>query len=86
VTVSVITPCQTLAEWTFKGPERLSIGLMLPPGQTSIDATIRVSRTWQPSGWGEADTRNLGVGVSADSVQSQERARSAHIPLDLTPC
>ena len=86
VTVAVTTPCQTLVEWTFKGPERLSIGLTLPPGQTSIDARIRVSRTWQPSGWGEADTRNLGVGVSADSVQSPERARSTHIPLDLTPC
>jgi hypothetical protein len=86
VTVSVTTPCQTLLEWTFTGPERLSLGLMLPAGQTSIDATIRVSRTWQPSATGDPDTRNLGVGVSADAVQSPERARSAHIPLDLAPC
>jgi hypothetical protein len=86
VTVSVTTPCQTLVEWTFKGPERLSLGLTLPPGQTSIEATVRVSRTWQPSAFGHPDTRNLGVGVSADSVQSQERARSAQIPLDLAPC
>ena len=77
---------QTLVEWTFKGPERLSLGLTLPPGQPSIDATVRVSRTWQPSTIGDPDTTNLGVGVSADSVQSQERARSAQIPLDLAPC
>jgi hypothetical protein len=41
----------------------MSVGMALPEGQRTLEATIRVSRTWTP---GEADDRRLGVGIVAD--------------------
>ena len=86
VTVTVATPCQTLLEQSLTDPERVTIGLFVPDGLSSVDATVRVSRTWQPSAYGEADSRRLGVGITADSVADPDRVGSRGIALHLKPC
>jgi len=86
VRVSIATPCGPLVERELATPSRLSIGVVLPEGQQALDATIRVSRTWQPASMGEADRRQLGVGIAADSVASRELAMATHVPVELGPC
>lgn len=76
VRVTVTTPCQVLFDeplgtngGTNRGTDREAhLGLEIPEGLRTIDATVRVSRTWQPSAFGGDDTRRLGVGLAARFV------------------
>ena len=86
VRVTISTPCGELAVPELTDPERLSIGIVLPEGQRTLDVTVRVSRTWQPSGRGEADRRHLGVGIAADSVATGELAAATDVPVELGAC
>jgi hypothetical protein len=86
VRVTITTPCGLLVEHVLTSPERRSIGITLPEGQTTLDATIRVSRTFQPSTQGGGDSRRIGVGISAGSVASGEMAQATHVPVDLKGC
>jgi hypothetical protein len=86
VHVTVTTPCGTLFDQALDGRARRSVGVMLPEGQRSLDATIRVSRTWQPSAYGIPDTRRLGVGIAGDSVANREQAMAADVPVELQAC
>jgi hypothetical protein len=83
VKVTITTPCGTLLDRTLANSDQLSIGVIVPEGLKSLDATVRVSRTWQPSSFGEPDSRRLGVGITADSVDSQALAESTHVPVKL---
>ena len=44
----------------------MSLGMALPEGQRTLEAIVHVSRTWTPSDAGDADDRELGVGIVAD--------------------
>jgi hypothetical protein len=86
VRVTITTPCGLLVEHVLSSPEQRSIGITLPEGQTTLDATIAVSRTWRPSTQGGGDSRRLGVGISAGSVASAALVQATHVPVDLKGC
>jgi hypothetical protein len=85
VRVTITTPCGLLAEEQLTDSERLTVGIVVPEGQKALDATIRVSRTWQPSSRGEPDRRHLGVGIAADSVATRDAA-TGHRSVELAAC
>jgi O-antigen ligase len=86
VRVTITTPCGTLIEQVLDDPENLSVGVMLPEGQSVLEATVKVSRTWQPSAFGGDDRRRLGVGITADPVATREEALATHVPVELGAC
>jgi hypothetical protein len=86
VRVTITTPCGLLLDQTLKTTSRLSVGVVLPEGLRALDATVTVSRTWQPAAYGEADARHLGVAIAADSVASRELALATHVPIELAAC
>ena len=43
----------------------MSVGMALPEGQRTLEATLRVSRTWTAAA-GRPMTAELGVGIVAD--------------------
>jgi hypothetical protein len=86
VRVTVITACGIVLERDLNGPEKLTVGIVLPEGQSTLDATVLVSRTWQPSDAGGGDPRRLGVAVSTDFVETREQAMATHVPVQLQAC
>lgn len=86
VTVTIATRCQTLVERRLDTPSPVTLELAVAEGQTSLDLTIRVSRTWQPSAYGEADARRLGVAFTADTVPSPGEPGRAMVSVDVAPC
>ncbi|MGH7554767.1 MAG: O-antigen ligase family protein, partial [Longimicrobiales bacterium] len=63
VHVTVTSPCGVLFDEDLTSDTSMSVGMALPDGQRTLEATVRVSRTWTP---GEGDDRQLGVGIVAD--------------------
>ena len=61
VHVTLTSPCGVLFDEDLTSDKSMSLGMVLPEGQRTLDATVRVSRTWSPADAGEADTRQLGV-------------------------
>jgi len=66
VHVTMTSPCGVLFDEDLTSDTSMSLGMVLPEGQRTLEATVRVSRTWSPADAGEADTRQLGVGIVAD--------------------
>jgi hypothetical protein len=66
VHVTMTSPCGLLFDEDLTSDASMSLGMMLPEGQRTLEATVRVSRTWSPSDAGEPDDRQLGVGIVAD--------------------
>ena len=66
VHVRLTSPCGVIFDEDLTSTESMSVGLALPEGQRTLDASLHVSRTWKPSDAGEADERELGVGIVAD--------------------
>jgi hypothetical protein len=66
VHVTVTSPCGVLFNEDLTSDKSMSLGLVVPEGQRTLEADVRVSRTWSPADKGEADTRQLGVGILAD--------------------
>jgi hypothetical protein len=66
VHVTVTSPCGVLFDEDLTSDTSMSLGLALPEGQRTLEATVRVSRTWTPADAGEDDQRRLGVGIVAD--------------------
>jgi hypothetical protein len=66
VHVTLTSPCGVLFDEDLTSPESMSLGMALPEGRKTMEATVHVSRTWKPSDVGEADDRELGVGIVAD--------------------
>jgi hypothetical protein len=66
VHVRLTSPCGVLFDEDLTSDTSMSLGLVLPEGQHTLEATVHVSRTWSPADAGEADERRLGVGIVAD--------------------
>ena len=63
VHVTLTSPCGVLFDEDLSSDTSMSVGMALPEGQRTLEATLRVSRTWVPGG---GDNRHLGVGIVAD--------------------
>jgi hypothetical protein len=63
VHVTLTSPCGVLFDEDLTSDTSMSVGMALPEGQRTLEATVRVSRTWTPGG---GDERQLGVGIVAD--------------------
>jgi hypothetical protein len=66
VHVTVTSPCGLLFDEDLTSDASMSLGLALPEGQRTLQADVRVSRTWSPATAGQSDDRQLGVGIVAD--------------------
>jgi hypothetical protein len=63
VHVTLSGPCGVLFDEDLTSDASMSLGMALPDSMSTLEATVRVSRTWTP---GEGDARQLGVGIVAD--------------------
>ena len=76
VQVTVETRCgRVILDEAFTSSAPLSVGVELSDGTDILEATVRTSRTWQPSARPPGDTRQLGVGVVSDWLKSAGEAR-----------
>lgn len=66
VHVTVTSTCGQLFDEDLTSDASMSLGMVLPEGQRTLEATVRVSRTWSPADAGAPDDRQLGVGIVAD--------------------
>jgi hypothetical protein len=66
VHVTVTSSCGLIFDEDLTSDASMSIGMVLPEGQRTLEATVRVSRTWSPADAGQPDDRQLGVGIVAD--------------------
>jgi hypothetical protein len=86
VHVTVTSPCGLLFDEDLASDASMSLGMALPEGQRTLEATVRVSRTWSPSDAGEPDDRRLGVGIVADFSKDQAFATSQLRAVKLSGC
>ena len=86
VHVTLSNRCGTLWEETLHSFAPVTIGVILPEDERSFDASVAVSRTWQPSAFGQTDNRQLGVGIVTDFVSSGDLARSQMHAVQERPC
>ncbi len=90
VRVSVATACQTLFEEELGSATPINVGIALHEDASGLvgvlDATVRVSRTWQPAPEGPGDTRRLGAGVISTFLGSLGEARAQNRFVELRPC
>jgi len=86
VKVRITTPCQTLVD-EFRGDSRVGARTFeLPEGQARIVFETDVSRTWLPSRFGQADTRELGAAIEVDFVGTPSVVASQERWIPLKPC
>jgi len=77
VRVTLTTQCQTLADEEFSSSTPTSIGIELPEGSGTLNATLRASRTWQPAPAGSGgDSRQLGAAIVAEFLHDAEAVRT----------
>ena len=82
----ITTPCETLVD-QFRSDSAVNArAFELPEGQNRVVFDTDVSRTWQPSRFGEADTRELGVAIEADFVGTLSVVASQQRWIPLKPC
>jgi hypothetical protein len=86
VQVTVTTPCGVVVDEALASAAPLNVGLELPEGTHVLEATVRASRTWQPSPRPPGDTRRLGVAVVSDWLPTAEAARDQARFVALKPC
>jgi hypothetical protein len=86
VHVTVISPCGLIFDEDLTSDASMSIGMVLPEGQRTLEATVRVSRTWSPADAGEPDERQLGVGIVADFSTDQAFAANQLRAVKLSGC
>jgi hypothetical protein len=86
VHVTVTSPCGLLFDEDLVSDASMSLGMALPEGQRTLEATVRVSRTWSPSDAGDPDDRQLGVGIVADFSKDQAVATSQLRAVKLSGC
>ena len=75
VRITVDSRCGLVVDQELKSAAPLSVGVELPEGVDMVEATVRASRTWQPSAHPPGDTRQLGVAVVSDWLKSAGEAR-----------
>jgi hypothetical protein len=76
VRATLSTRCGPLLDEMLRTPEPVTIGIPLPEGETAVEADLHVSRTWRPASYGEADRRDLGVGITARFLDAEALSRS----------
>ena len=86
VHVTVTSPCGVLFDEDLRSDASMSLGMVLPEGQRTLEATVRVSRTWLPADAGEPDDRQLGVGILADFSTDPAFAKSQLRAVKLSGC
>ena len=86
VRVTVDSRCGAVVDAELKSAAPLNVGIELPEGMDMLEATIRSSRTWQPSASPPGDTRQLGVAVVADWLKTAGEARDQARFVTLKPC
>jgi hypothetical protein len=72
VEVTLSAPCGAIFTRQLESAAPIAVGILLPPGSDTLDATITVSRTWRPAQAGDADPRRLGVAVGAEFVDDRQ--------------
>ena len=75
VRVTLSTHCQTLATEELGSSTPVSVGIELPPGTGTLEATLQSSRTWQPAPAGKGDSRQLGAAIVAEFLPGAEAVR-----------
>ena len=83
VHVTVTSACDVLFDEDLISDTSMSLGLVIPEGQRTFEADVRVSRTWSP---GEPDHRQLGVGIVADFSTDPAFATSQLRAVSLSGC
>jgi O-antigen ligase/polysaccharide polymerase Wzy-like membrane protein len=86
VKVRISTGCQTLVDQFLTDTGVDGRSLELPEGQRRIVFDTDVSRTWRPSDFGKADTRDLGLAIEADFVGTPTVVSSQGGWTALEPC
>jgi len=85
--LTVNAPCGVLLDRTVTDSNPLELGIEVPPGQQTVEAAVKVSRSWRPSQYGERDTRELGAGLTSDFVSGPDRMHQLNGPsIDLASC
>jgi hypothetical protein len=82
VHVTLTSPCGVLFDEDLTSDTSMSLGMALPKGQRTLEATVRVSRTWTPAD----DERQLGVGIVADFSNDPAFATSQLRAVTLPGC
>jgi hypothetical protein len=82
VHVTVTSPCGLLFDEDLDSDTSMSVGMALPEGQRTLEAVVRVSRTWTPPD----DGRQLGVGIVADFSNDPAFATSQLRAVTLSGC
>jgi len=72
VEVTLSAPCGAILTRQLQSATPIAVGILLPPGADTLDATITVSRTWRPAEGGADDRRRLGVAVGAEFVDDRQ--------------
>jgi len=86
VRLRITTPCETLVDELRSNSGVSARAFELPEGQARVVFDTDVSRTWQPSQFGQADTRELGVAVEADFIGTPSVVASQQRWIPLKPC
>jgi hypothetical protein len=86
VRLRITTPCETLVDELRSNSDVSARAFELPEGQDRVVFDTDVSRTWQPSRFGQADTRELGVAVEADFIGTPSVVASQQRWIPLKPC
>ncbi len=86
VRLRIITPCETLVDELRSNSGMSARAFELPEGQDRVVFETDVSRTWQPSRFGQADTRELGVAIEADFIGTPSVVASQQRWIPLKPC
>ena len=86
VRLRITTPCETLVDELRSNSGVSARAFELPEGQDRVVFDTDVSRTWQPSQFGQADTRELGVAVEADFIGTPSVVASQQRWIPLKPC
>ncbi|MBI2828066.1 MAG: O-antigen ligase family protein [Acidobacteria bacterium] len=72
VRVTLTTPCGVLLDESLRTHEPVKVGLELPEGQQTVEASLHVSRTWRPAAYGISDPRELGVAFVIGFVDTRD--------------
>jgi hypothetical protein len=86
VKVRITTTCQTLVDEFLTDETVNGRAFEIPADQRRVVFDIEVSRTWRPSDYGKADTRELGLAVETDFIGSPSVVASQGRWIPLKEC
>jgi hypothetical protein len=85
VVVAIEGACGVVFRGELHTSRPISVGIAVPEDVATVDAVIKVSRTWQPAVSG-GDTRTLGVAVITDFEGPAEAARAQDYAVEWRKC